>query len=105
MWGYEVGLAPSGGAALELAMREKPNALILDIGMPELTGYEVARGVRKEGWGKQALLLAISGWDQREDHEAATAAGFDAHLAKPAEPERVEQLLADFCAQRGAQKT
>jgi CheY-like chemotaxis protein len=96
MSGYSVLLAHTGGAALELALREQPNALILDIGMPELSGYEVARGVRSQAWGKQALLLAISGWDQREDREASSAAGFDFHLAKPARLERVEQLLAKF---------
>jgi CheY-like chemotaxis protein len=98
MSGYNVLLAHSGGEALSLALRERPHALILDIGMPELSGYEVARGVREQEWGKQALLLAISGWDQRQDREASTAAGFDVHLSKPAVPEHVEQLLADFSA-------
>jgi CheY-like chemotaxis protein len=100
MSGYCVLLAHSGSEALSLALKERPDVLILDIGMPELSGYEVARGVRKHDWGKQALLLAISGWDQRQDREASNAAGFDVHLPKPASPERVEQLLADFSAHR-----
>ena len=98
MSGYSVLLAHSGAQALSLALRERPDALILDIGMPELSGYDVARGVREQAWGKESLLLAISGWDQRRDREASTAAGFDVHLSKPARPERVEQLLADFSA-------
>jgi CheY-like chemotaxis protein len=102
--GYSVLLAHSGADALSLALRERPDALILDIGMPELSGYEVARGVRQQEWGKQSLLLAISGWDQRRDREASAAAGFDVHLSKPAPPERVEQLLADFSARSQRQR-
>ena len=98
MAGYSVLLAHSGAEALTLALRERPDVLILDIGMPELSGYDVARGVRQQEWGKQTLLLAISGWDQRQDREASAAAGFDVHLSKPAKPERVEELLAEFSA-------
>jgi CheY-like chemotaxis protein len=96
--GYSVLVAHSGAAALELASREQPDALILDIGMPELNGYEVARGVREQPWGKQALLLAISGWDKREDRAASSAAGFDVHLAKPAPFEDIERRLQGFFA-------
>ena len=99
MSGYRVLVAHSGDEALRLALHEQPNALILDIGMPALSGCEVARGVREQGWGKHALLLAISGWDQHEDREASSNAGFDFHLSKPAEPERIEQILENFCAQ------
>jgi len=99
MSGCRVWLAHTGDEALRLALREQPDALILDIGMPELSGCDVARGVRQQGWGKHALLLAISGWDQHEDREASSEAGFDVHLSKPAEPERIEQLLEHFCAQ------
>jgi len=105
MSGCRVWLAHSGDEALRLALREQPNALILDIGMPELTGCDVARGVRQQEWGKQALLLAISGWDQREDRKASSEAGFDVHLPKPAEPERIEQLLENFCAQLQHERT
>jgi CheY-like chemotaxis protein len=98
MSGYRVLVAHSGDEALRLALHEQPNALILDIGMPALNGCEVARGVREQGWGKHALLLAISGWDQHEDREASSNAGFDVHLSKPAEPERIEQILESFCA-------
>jgi CheY-like chemotaxis protein len=98
MSGHSVLLAHSGAQALSLALSERPDALILDIGMPELSGYEVARGVREQAWGKHTLLLAISGWDQRRDREASSAAGFDVHLSKPAQPERVEELLAEFSA-------
>jgi CheY-like chemotaxis protein len=99
MAGHSVLLAHSGGDALAIALKERPDALVLDIGMPELSGYDVARGVRKEEWGKQALLLAVSGWDKREDREASSAAGFDVHLSKPAPPEQIEALLATFSKQ------
>ncbi|HEY6452389.1 MAG TPA: response regulator [Steroidobacteraceae bacterium] len=102
--GYRVLVAHSGFEALELALREHPDVLILDIGMPVLSGYEVARGIRQQDWGKHALLLAISGWDQQRDRDASSAAGFDVHLSKPARPESVEELLAEFSTRRQARR-
>jgi PAS domain S-box-containing protein len=94
--GYEVFVAYSGAQALEAGARHRPQAAILDIGMPELNGYETARRMMQEAWGRHALLLAVTGWGQENDKERTRAAGFDHHLTKPVDPRIVEQLLDDF---------
>ena len=94
--GYRTYIAHSGAEALALAQREHPDACILDIGMPGLTGYEVAQRIRCEDWGRRALLLAVTGWGQQDDKARAATAGFDHHLTKPVSPEALEALLAAF---------
>jgi signal transduction histidine kinase/CheY-like chemotaxis protein len=96
--GYEVAVAHSGEEALEIARQTPPEVMILDIGMPGLSGYEVAAAVRREAWGRRILLMAITGWGQSGDKERARAAGFDHHLTKPVDLDQVEQLLQDFYA-------
>jgi two-component system, sensor histidine kinase len=92
--GHEVMTAFSGTEALEIAMREHPQALLLDIGMPGLNGYEVARRIRLEAWGRRALLVALTGWGQHDDKQRAMVAGFDEHLTKPVDPAMLGRLLA-----------
>jgi len=104
MSGHTVAVAYSGPEALAAALRERPEALILDIGMPGMTGYELARRVRQQAWGRHVLLLAITGWGHHDDKERAAAAGFDAHLTKPANTETLQQLLADFALRREASR-
>jgi CheY-like chemotaxis protein len=70
--------------------------MILDIGMPGMSGYEVAAAVRRELWGEGILLLAITGWGQAGDKDRARVAGFDHHLTKPVDLDLVEQLLREF---------
>jgi CheY-like chemotaxis protein len=91
--GDEVYIANSGQQALQLARQKRPHVVILDIGMPDMTGYEVAREIRREAWGAGTLLLAITGWGQMEDKERARAAGFDVHLTKPVDADRVDEIL------------
>jgi PAS domain S-box-containing protein len=98
--GYEVLVAHSGTEALEKARASMPDAMILDIGMPDMTGYEVARRVRAEPWGGRIFLLAITGWGQEEDKERAIAAGFDQHMTKPVDADAVEQRLRAFLDSR-----
>jgi PAS domain S-box-containing protein len=93
--GHQVWRAFSGTEALAIALREKPEFLILDIGMPGLSGYEVAERVRVEPWGKRATLVALTGWGQERDRRRAWAAGFDHHLTKPVDPVQIEALLAE----------
>ncbi|HEY0822839.1 MAG TPA: PAS domain-containing protein, partial [Ramlibacter sp.] len=81
--GHEVHVASDGSAAAELAARVRPDVLVLDIGMPGLNGYEVARQVRACAWGRGALLVAATGWGQEEDRRKALEAGFDLHFTKP----------------------
>ena len=96
MSGYELHVCHSGREALALAQRERPEALVLDIGMPGMSGYELARHVRQEDWGRRTLLIAVTGWGQREDRERSRDAGFDHHLTKPVDPEALQSLLAEF---------
>jgi signal transduction histidine kinase/ActR/RegA family two-component response regulator len=100
MFGHQLRMGHTGHEALELGSRERPDAIILDIGMPDMTGYEVARRIRREAWGRKTFLLAITGWGQEDDKEAARAAGFDGHLTKPVDPDQVQLLLADFLSAR-----
>ncbi len=64
--------------------------------MPGMNGYELARHIRQESWGREALLVAVTGWGQQEDRERSRAAGFDRHLTKPVDPEALQGLLAEF---------
>jgi signal transduction histidine kinase len=90
---HDVHIAGDGAAALEMAGRLKPHVAILDIGMPGLTGYEVAERIRAETWGRGMLLIAVTGWGQKSDKEKARSAGFDHHLTKPMDPTDLEQLF------------
>jgi CheY-like chemotaxis protein len=87
--GGDIRTASDGLQALEMAESFQPHAVVLDIGMPKLHGYEVARRIRLQDWGKCMVLIALSGWCREEDRRASQAAGFDGHLPKPI---RVEEL-------------
>ena len=96
--GYVVITGYSGTDALRLASQHHPDAVILDIGMSDLTGYEVARRLRQEAWGRDVMLVAMTGWGQVQDKERSTAAGFDRHFTKPLDPGELQRLLAQFVA-------
>jgi signal transduction histidine kinase len=91
--GHAVMKAADGGQAFELAQSSRPEVAFLDIGMPILTGYEAATRIRAESWGKHMVLVALSGWGQREDIQRSRAAGFDSHLVKPASFEALSDVL------------
>jgi CheY-like chemotaxis protein len=91
--GYEVLTAFNGMDALAMGSRERPQAALVDIGMPGMSGHEVARRIRLEAWGKHAVLIALTGWGQDQDKQNAIAAGFDVHMTKPVDPGEVEKLL------------
>jgi DNA-binding response OmpR family regulator len=94
----------SGTDALHLARKILTNVMILDIGMPDMTAYEVARRVRTERWGNDVFLVAVTGWGQAEDRVRALAAGFDHHLTKPVDPSELQALLNGLVGKRrGAQ--
>jgi CheY-like chemotaxis protein len=92
--GHEVHVAHDGTAALDALREYRPDVAFLDIGMPGLTGYEVAQAVRLEPWGREVTLIAVTGWGQPEDTRRAQDAGFDRHLVKPIDPAEVDRLLA-----------
>jgi PAS domain S-box-containing protein len=98
--GHQVSVAHSGREAFELACTLRPNVLVLDIGMPELNGYQVAERVRGTDWGRMATLIAITGWGQEQDKRRALEAGFDHHLTKPIDPNNLEGLLRAAAVQQ-----
>jgi PAS domain S-box-containing protein len=91
--GHRVSTAYTGREALELAESLHPDVMLLDIGLPDMSGYEVARHVRATRWGATADLIAITGWGQDADRERAFRAGFDHHLTKPISTDSLETLL------------
>jgi signal transduction histidine kinase/ActR/RegA family two-component response regulator len=92
--GHEVFSAANGSLALESAERHLPEVALLDIGMPILDGYEVARRIRAQAWGKRITLVALTGWGQDSDRRRSQEAGFDSHLVKPLDLDKLAQLLA-----------
>ncbi|HEY8941474.1 MAG TPA: response regulator, partial [Cellvibrio sp.] len=70
-----------------------PDVILLDIGLPDINGYEVARRIRQKTWGDNILLIAATGWGQQKDKDLATAAGFDKHLTKPIDYQTLNCLL------------
>ena len=94
MMGNEVHTTYDGVAAVEEAERFMPDAVLLDIGMPRLNGEEVCRRIRSTPWGRDTVLIALTGWDHEENRRRIIEAGFDAHLVKPVDPTRVAELLA-----------
>ena len=91
--GHEVTVANNGREALAAFNTLLPEVAVLDIGMPELDGYEVARQVRQQSLGRSVTLIAVTGWGQEADKASALAAGFNHHFTKPIEPEQLSQLL------------
>jgi CheY-like chemotaxis protein/two-component sensor histidine kinase len=92
MLGHEAATAFDGPGALSAARADPPDVVLCDIGLPGMDGYAVARALRAE-MGARVRLVAVSGYAQAEDRERALDAGFDAHVAKPADPERIAQVL------------
>ena len=92
--GHEVFSASNGSLALESAERHLPEVALLDIGMPLLDGYEVARRIRAQVWGKRITLVALTGWGQDSDRRRSQEAGFDSHLVKPLDLAKLTQLLS-----------
>lgn len=87
--------AYNGREAITVAEQFRPEVMLLDIGMPELNGYDTARHIRKQPWGHNILIVALTGWGQEEDRQQSQAAGFDFHLVKPIDPAAIDKLLAD----------
>jgi PAS domain S-box-containing protein len=93
--GYEVSVAHDGEQATRVAANEQPDIALLDLGMPKLTGYQVAQQIRAQSWAKRPLLIAITGWGQPEDLRNSAEAGFDKHFTKPVDFETLAQAIAE----------
>jgi len=98
--GHFVFKASDGAAAVRVAQECKPELAFLDIGMPLMDGYEAAAHIRGNEWGRDVVLVALTGWGQRGDIEKSRAAGFDSHLVKPVSSENLSMILADLVPPR-----
>ncbi|HEY5101507.1 MAG TPA: ATP-binding protein [Steroidobacteraceae bacterium] len=96
--GHEVRAVHDGVEALAAGDSFEPQLVLLDIGMPLLDGYETARQIQQRPWGKQAHLVALTGWGLEADRRRAIAAGFHDHLVKPAEPEALRAVIERVAA-------
>lgn len=91
--GHETRVATDGEAALEAADEFRPNCVVLDLGLPRMDGYEVARQLRARPYGDGLILIALTGWAGRDVRTRAADAGFDYHLVKPVNWEELEKIV------------
>jgi CheY-like chemotaxis protein len=94
MTGHETQTAHDGLEAVEMAAAFRPEVVLLDIGLPKLSGYDVCRRIRQQSWGKNMVLVALTGWGQDEDRRQSKDAGFNHHMIKPLDYAVLQELLA-----------
>jgi DNA-binding response OmpR family regulator len=92
--GFKVVAAPTGKAALASAQRDNPAVVLLDLGLPDIDGYEVGRRIRALPNGARTRLIALTGYGQTEDRRRTAEAGFDAHLTKPVNVPALEAMFS-----------
>jgi two-component system CheB/CheR fusion protein len=102
MAGFSTVRVKGGVEAVKETRRQKPDVGIVDIGMPDLNGHEVARQIRETAWGKQMVLIAATGWGQEADEREAIDAGFDAHMTKPVDLRRLGAVVDELLQRRRA---
>jgi len=93
-YGHDARCCTSGPQALAIGRDFEPDAVILDLGMPGMDGFETAARLKEQTWGKSIFLIALTGWGREDDVRRTLAAGFDEHLVKPLEIDRLIDLLA-----------
>ena len=98
--GFSCAVECSGEGAVQAVQRDGAEAVLLDIGLPDIDGYEVCRRIRSAAISRQPVVIALTGWGQDQDRDRATTAGFNGHLTKPAEPDRIIALLKELLAAR-----
>jgi CheY-like chemotaxis protein len=92
----EVRTAYDGLEALELAEHFRPQVVLMDIGMPKVSGYEATRRIREQPWGREIAIIALTGWGQEVDRAKSKEAGCDGHLVKPVNLPDLEKLLIEL---------
>jgi len=92
--GNETFVAYDGEKAVEAAERQRPDAILLDIGLPKINGFDACRRIRQNPWAENIVIIALTGWGQEEDRRKSAAAGFDGHLVKPVDLTELMDLLA-----------
>ncbi|MGB2712742.1 MAG: PAS domain S-box protein [Vicinamibacterales bacterium] len=100
--GHETYKAHDGLQAIDAAERLRPDAVLLDLGLPRLNGYDACRRIRSQPWGKDLVIVALTGWGQDEDRHRSTEAGFDAHMVKPVDHDVLTKFLASLPSGRNA---
>jgi two-component system, chemotaxis family, CheB/CheR fusion protein len=98
LYGADARVARDGREALTVGAAFRPDVVLMDISMPHMDGYEAARRLRGETWGKNVVLIALTGWGRQGDVDAAHAAGFDGHLLKPVETDALIRLISELRA-------
>jgi CheY-like chemotaxis protein len=91
--GYSVRVAYDGSSARHTAEEFRPQVAVLDLGLPDMSGEEVARWIGQQPWADEVTLIAVTGWGERQDRERTAAAGFRHHLVKPVDPQALLQLI------------
>lgn len=99
--GHEVSVALGGSEAIALAQSVRPEVAVLDIGMPTIDGYEVARALRREVWGEAIHLIALTGRDDNASKKTAAAAGFQRYVVKPINPIQFLELISQIDGSKG----
>jgi CheY-like chemotaxis protein len=100
LWGYKAWVAYDGPSALSLAEAHRPDVVLLDLGLPKMNGYEVARRLRDEVGLAKATFVAVTGYGQEPARELTKKAGFCQHLVKPVDPTLLKGLLDNLCRVR-----
>jgi CheY-like chemotaxis protein len=100
--GNQVEIARDGLEAIETAERFRPEIAVIDIAMPRLDGYDTARRIRQQPWGKDMILIAFTGWGQSRDRSRSKDAGFDFHLTKPVRYNALLEILQNLSHERRA---
>jgi CheY-like chemotaxis protein len=91
--GHQVAAASDGASAIKIAAEFRPQLILLDIGMPRMSGYDVCRELRQSIGGQSIMIVAQTAWGRESDRKAAIDAGFDRHLLKPIDPEDLDHVL------------
>jgi CheY-like chemotaxis protein len=103
--GNKTYMAYDGIEAVEAIEKYRPEVVLLDIGLPKLDGHEVCRRVREEPWGRNIIIIALTGWGQEDDRRKSEEAGFNGHLVKPVDYDKLLQLLSSVTTRSATQIT
>jgi len=98
--GNKTFLAHDGVEALDAAEKYRPDVMLVDIGLPRLDGHEVCRRIREQPWGKDTVMIALTGWGQEDDRRKSQEAGFNGHLVKPVDYDQLLELLSELTNQQ-----
>lgn len=101
MRGSTVRTVLDGVAVLPAAREFQPDAIVLDIGLPGTSGYDICRMIRQEVWGATLPLIALTGWGQPNDHSHGADAGFDRHISKPVHPDQLMRVISELVDRPG----